>query len=158
MTERPEGTPEAAPEETEDLPAAETSVAGADEPAAEPAGFDVDAESAAGTDDADDADDADDEPGTDQSSSPGPQVAAIGGVVPLRRAAPPPSLQRAPTQSELAVRVTDNVSRYFVIATVVFFVGILLFGMLGGAGGLVTATPAPVTPAPVTSAPSAAAS
>ncbi len=38
---------------------------------------------------------------------------------------------RVPTQSELAVRVTDNQSRIFVIASVVVFAGILAFGAAG---------------------------
>ncbi len=75
-------------------------------------------------------------------------AAAAGAAVPRRRGATPPSVQRAPTQSELAVRVTDNASRLFVIATVAVFVAILGFGLLAGNGGLLTATPAPPSAAP----------
>ncbi len=75
-------------------------------------------------------------------------AAAAGAAVPRRRGATPPSVQRAPTQSELAVRVTDNASRFFVIVTVAVFVAILGFGLLAGNGGLLTATPAPPSAAP----------
>jgi hypothetical protein len=71
-----------------------------------------------------------------------PLAAATGtAAVARHRQAPPPSVQRAPTQSELAVRVTDNASRFFVIGTVVIFVAILLWGLVGGTGGFLTATP-----------------
>jgi uncharacterized membrane protein YfcA len=66
-------------------------------------------------------------------------------------------VQRAPTQSELAVRVTDNASRIFVIATVIVFVAILAFGLLGGGGGFLTTTPAPTVEPSVTVAPSVSA-
>ena len=49
-----------------------------------------------------------------------------------RQRGQPAATTRAPTPSELAVRVTDNASRIFVIATVVVFVGILLNGILFG--------------------------
>ena len=68
-----------------------------------------------------------------------PMVAATGAAVPRRRGVPAPA-QRAPTQSELAVRVTDNASRFFVIGAVVVFVAIMLFGLLGGNNGFFTTT------------------
>jgi hypothetical protein len=85
-------------------------------------------------------------------------AAPTGSALSRRRGAPAPSVQRAPTQSELAVHVTENASRVFVIATVVVFVAILAFGLLAGTGGLLTATPAPPTAVPSVSAdPSASA-
>jgi hypothetical protein len=79
-----------------------------------------------------------------------------GGSAVRRRAGVAPVAPRAATQSELAVRVTDNPSRFFVIATVVVFVGILAFGLLAGSGGVLTprATPTPVPS--LTASPSAA--
>ena len=38
--------------------------------------------------------------------------------------------------------MTDKPSRYFVIGSVVVFVGILLYGLLGGHGGFLTQKPA----------------
>lgn len=160
MTDRPEGTPDPAPDEPHDATEIEAD-GGEHAPDAEVGDEAADVEAEA--DDAERESDDDVADGLAESSGPEPgsdggRAAAAGTTGPLRRASTPPSVQRAPTQSELAVRVTDNVSRYFVIATVVFFIGILLFGMLGGSGGLLTATPAPVTPAPSASvAPSASA-
>ena len=54
--------------------------------------------------------------------------------------------------------MTDNASRYFVIASVVIFAAILLYGLLAGTGGFLTAKPSP-TPEPTLSAePSASSS
>ena len=213
MTERPEGTPEATPDEATPLtdgaqapgaaeapeaPQAETvapqsvpeapqaeTVTGAPEAAAAVA-EEVDAQS--GALDSEMADSADDEvddelaaeeatdeeldeeaaeeaealaEGADETDElePDPGVAAAGtaagasgSAVSRRRGAPAPAVQRAPTQSELAVHVTDNASRFFVIAAVVIFVAILAFGLLAGNGGLLTNTPAPPTAAPSVSA------
>lgn len=168
MTDRPEGTPDPASDDPHDATEIEAdggerapdAEVGDEGPEAEGDGADAESEDAEDTE-VESGDDVEDE--APESSGPGPGSdgdprASAGTTGPRQRAATPPSVQRAPTQSELAVRVTDNVSRYFVIATVVFFIGILLFGMLGGAGGLLTATPAPVTPAPSASvAPSASA-
>ena len=77
------------------------------------------------------------------------------GTAARRRGAAAPVVQRAPTQSELAVRVTDNASRIFVIATVVIFAAILAFGLLAGTGGLLTTTPPPTAAPSVSAAPSA---
>ena len=85
-------------------------------------------------------------------------IARPAGSAARRRAGAAPVIPHAPTQSELAVRVTDNQSRWFVIATVVVFVGILAFGVFGGAGGVLTPRPT-ATPVPsLTAAPSASAS
>ena len=84
-------------------------------------------------------------------------IARPAGSAARRRAGVAPVVPHAPTQSELAVRVTDNQSRIFVIATVVVFVGILAFGIFGGVGGVLTPRPTP-TPVPsLTAAPSASA-
>ena len=163
MTERPEGTPGASPDEPEAAPEAET-VTGAPE-ATEAATEELMADSAAYDPerDAAEADEIESELEAEEGEDgefddeleeetvvplgvepAGPLVAATGtAAVPRRRQAPPPSVQRAPTQSELAVRVTDNASRFFVIGTVVIFVAILLWGLVGGTGGFLTATPGP---------------
>jgi hypothetical protein len=60
-----------------------------------------------------------------------------------RRGSPAPGPQRAPTASELAVRIREDVSKVFVIGTAVIFAAILLNGLVLGHGGLVTATPSP---------------
>lgn len=72
-----------------------------------------------------------------------------------RRAAPPAIATRAPTVSEVAVHVSDPASRIFVIGTVVVFVGILLFGIFMGNGGILTGTPTPKPTAVPTASPSA---
>jgi hypothetical protein len=171
MTERPEGTPGASPDEPETAPEAETETgapeaaeAATEELTTETAAYDPERDAAevdeieseleaeeAGEDEFDD--ELEDETVVPLGVEPAaPLVAATGtAAVPRRRQAPPPSVQRAPTQSELAVRVTDNVSRIFVIGTVVVFVAILLWGLVGGTGGLLTTTPAP-TAAPSVSA------
>ena len=157
MTERPEGTPEAAPAEPEAPPEPETETgapgaaaaateeleaeAGAFEPESDDAEVDeIEAELEAVKAATDELDEAELE---DESVAPlgiepaAPLVAATGTAVPRRRGAPAPSVQRAPTQSELAVRVTDNASRLFVIGTVVVFVAILGWGLLAGSGGFI---------------------
>ena len=177
MTERPEGAPDASPTEPEAAPEAETET-GAPEPAAatseELGGVTgaLDAETDyAEADELEDeleadeaaAGDLDEEIEGETTAPLGAEPTAVGtpatgAAVARRRGATPPSVQRAPTQSELAVRVTDNASRFFVIGTVVIFAAILLFGLLAGNGGLLTTTPAP-TPAPsVSIEPSASAS
>jgi hypothetical protein len=55
------------------------------------------------------------------------------------------------------VRVTDNSSRMFVIATVAIFVAILGYGLVGGVGGFLTTTPAPSAAPSVSIEPSASA-
>lgn len=173
MTERPESTPGASPDEPETAPEAET-VTGAPE-ASEAATEDVMTESAVYDPerDAAEADEIESELEAEGREEPeegefddeleeetvvplgvepaAPLAAAGTAAVPRRRMAPPPSVQRAPTQSELAVRVTDNASRFFVIGTAIIFVAILLWGLVGGTGGFLTATPA-ATAAPSVSA------
>jgi len=147
MTERPEGTPDAAPAEPEAPPEPETEIgapgaaaaateeleaeAGAYEPESDDAEVDeIEAELEAvkaATDELaedeledDELDEDEDETAVPLGVEPAaPLVAATGTAVSRRRGAPAPSVQRAPTQSELAVRVTDNASRLFVIGTVV---------------------------------------
>lgn len=148
MTERPEGAPDADPATTEELDAELEAVTTATE-AIEAADNEI-------------ADGFEDEPFVPIGVEPGvepdaPPVAATGATVPRRRGAPAPSVQRAPTQSELAVRVTDNSSRFFVIATVIVFVAIIGFGMLAGNGGLLTSTPAPTAVPSVSVGPSGSA-
>ena len=125
MTERPEGTPEVAT-----TPEIEPEPAVAEpEPAA--------AEEAAAA-----------EP------EPAAAVAAVVGTARRREAAPATPL-RAPTPSEVATRVTDPASRIFVIGSVVVFLAILVFGLVGGHGGLLTTTPPPtLRPVPASAAPS----
>ncbi len=71
----------------------------------------------------------------------GPAVAA---PAPKRRSAAA-ATTRAPTPSEIAVHVREDVSKVFVIATVAIFVLILLNGVLLGTGGVLRplATPTP---------------
>lgn len=155
MTERPEGTPEAVPSEPEEAPdsdAADVESADAElelEPEPEP------------------GDDTSDDPGQDEfedetvvplgEEPAAPLAAATMAAGSRRRGSPVPVAQRAPTQSELAVRVTDNTSRFFVIGTVVVFAGILAFGVFAGNGGLLTTTPVPTAAPSVSVAPSASA-
>jgi hypothetical protein len=173
MTERPEGTPAASPDEPEAAPEAETETgapearaAAAEELTAETVAYDPERD-AAEVDEIEDELDAEagEDEGVDDEleeetvvplgvEPAGPLVTATGAAVPRRRQTPPPSVQRAPTQSELAVRVTDNLSRVFVIGTVAVFVAILAWGLLGGSGGILTATPAPTATPSVSAAPS----
>jgi hypothetical protein len=60
------------------------------------------------------------------------------------------------TPSERAVRIDDRASQIYVIGVVATFVGILLFGMLGGQRGFFTT--APPSPSPSSEVPSASAS
>ena len=52
---------------------------------------------------------------------------------------------RAPSPSEVAVHVREDVSKFFVIATVAVFVLILLNGLLLGTGGLLRPLATPTT-------------
>ena len=49
--------------------------------------------------------------------------------------------------------MTDRPSRYFVIASVAIFAAILLYGLLGGHGGLLTPAPVPTATAPESASP-----
>ena len=179
MTERPEGAPDAAPPEPEAAPEAET-MTGAPEAAAaateeldtRTGAFDAETDAAeadeleeelaaeeTGEGDVDELEEEYEEEETTAPLGAEPAeagAAAAGTAVSRRRMVPPASVQRAPTQSELAVHVTDTASRFFVIATVVVFVAILAFGLVAGNGGLLTTTPAPATPS-VSVAPSVSA-
>jgi hypothetical protein len=55
--------------------------------------------------------------------------------------------------SELAVHIDDRISAVFVLAVIAVFVGILIYGIVGGVGGVVTGTPTPTpSPSPTASA------
>ena len=174
MTERPESTPGASPDEPEAAPEAETvtgapeaTEAASEELMADSAAYDperdaaeadeieseLEGEEAEGDfeDELDELDEETAEPLGAEAPASAAAAATGAAAVPRRRQAPSGSVQRAPTQSELAVRVTDNASRVFVIGTVVIFVAILLWGMVGGVGGFLTATPG-ITAAPSVSA------
>jgi hypothetical protein len=159
MTERPDGTPEAVPSE----PGAATEEIEVEAGAFPPETDLLDAEGeteveAEGEDEFDDATDGalGDEPDAPLAAATG-AAAAAGAAVPRRRVAQA-SVAHVPTQSELAVRTTDNVSRFFVIGTVVVFAAIIVFGMLAGQGGLLTKPSAPTAAPTVSAQPSAAAS
>ncbi len=71
-----------------------------------------------------------------------PAAAAAGASsASRRRDKTPAATVRAPTPSELAVHVRENVSSVFVIATVAIFAAILLNGLLLGRGGFFTGLP-----------------
>jgi len=56
--------------------------------------------------------------------------------------------------SDIAVHIDDRISAIFALAAIAVFIGILLFGILGGAGGVLTplATPTPsASPSPTAS-------
>ena len=114
MTERPEGTPEEAAEPEIEPEAAEIEPESEIEPEA-----------------------AETEP---EPAQPVAAAAAVVGTA-KRRAVAPAAALRAPTPSEVATRVTDPASRIFVIGSVVVFVAILVFGLVGGHGGLLTPSP-----------------
>ncbi|HYM84185.1 MAG TPA: hypothetical protein VEY67_08545, partial [Candidatus Dormibacteraeota bacterium] len=52
-----------------------------------------------------------------------------------------------PSASEQVVHIDDRISAVYVIVAIAVFVGIMLYGMLLGTGGFLTATPAP-SPSP----------
>lgn len=165
MSERPEGTPEEAPAEPEAAQAAleaEVEAPAAEAPPAEETEVEQEAEEVSaeelGDDDLADGELANDTVVPAGVESAAPPVAALGAAVPRRRGAPAPVAHRAPTQSELAVRVTDNASRFFVIGTVIVFVAILGFGLLGGNGGFLTNAPEPTVAPSVSAGPSPSAS
>ena len=64
-----------------------------------------------------------------------------------RRRTPGKQASRAPTPSEVAVHVRENVSRTFVIAAVAVYIVILLNGIFLGTGGVFRPLPTP-TPTP----------
>lgn len=182
MIERPEGTPEEVPTEPEAAPESESATATPEAAAA--ATEELEAEAGAFQPETNDAevdeaevdeaeveleadeavpeelgeDDLEDEPVVLLGAEPAAAGTATGAAEPRRRGVQAPVTQRAPTQSELAVRVTDNASRFLVIGTVVVFVAILAFGLFAGNGGVLTTTPAPTAAPSVSAEPSASAS
>jgi hypothetical protein len=118
-------------------------------------------------DEAEEADEAEDAAETEvddyeaavrEVSGEAPPVAPVArpSAAERRAAAAATTKTRAPSPSEVAVHVKENVSKYFVIATVVVFSLILLNGLLLGTGGLLRPLPTP-TPEP-TPSPSASGS
>jgi len=110
------------------------------------------------------------EPGEDdeeEGETLAPESSTAEGAVPgaVARPAGGPGVRRrgtavaphVPTQSELAVRVTDNQSRIFVIGTVVVFAAILGWGVFAGTGGVLTPVATPTVAPSVSAAPSASA-
>jgi hypothetical protein len=90
-----------------------------------------------------------------EPGAPSTEAAAATGVAARRRGvAASPS--RAPSPSEIAVHVREDVSKYFVIATAAVFALILLNAIFLGTGGLLRPLATP-TPEPSAS-PSASAS
>ena len=144
MTERLEGTPE---ETTEPEP--ETA---AIEPEPEPEAAEPEPEAA-------EPEPAEPEPEpAELAAEAAAAVAAVATGRAKRREVAPAASLRAPTPSEVATRVTDPASRIFVIGSVVVFVAILVFGLVGGHGGLLTTTPSPTVRPVATLKPSPSAS
>ena len=105
------------------------------------------------TDPIEDAEVADDD-GALEEPSPEPVVAAEAAppVTRRNRAAARPAARTA-TPSEVAVHVDDRISAAFVVLVTAVFAGLLLYGILGGHGGVLTpaktATPAAsISPSP----------
>ena len=67
-----------------------------------------------------------------------------------RRRSPGKQLSRAPSPSEIAVHVRENVSRAFVMAAVAIYIVILLNAIFLGTGGVLRPLPTP-TPTPTES-------
>lgn len=80
-------------------------------------------------------------PEWEPDAAPEPEPVAAGKRVTAADAA----TVKVSSPLDPALRVRDSVSKVFVIATVAIFIGILVYGMLGGNGGMITGTP---TPAP----------
>ena len=96
-----------------------------------------------------------DEPEPESEPEPEPTAGAIGrpsASVAVGRPGTGPSSAASP--SDIAVHIDDRISAVFVLAAIAVFVGILLFGILVGTGGVLTpvATPTPsVSPGPTSS-------
>jgi hypothetical protein len=91
-----------------------------------------------------------DEPAADEAvadEAVAPAGAAGAVDAPVRRCGPvvARTVTRAPTPSETAVHIDDRVSKAFVVLVAATFAAILLWGFLGGHGGVLTSKP---TPAP----------
>jgi hypothetical protein len=160
MTEPTPGTPSPLPDEPSE-PAAPDPAIAPDE------ALDADLEGNGGGEDGD-ADELEfDDEADEEEEAPAPEPSTVEGAVPGAVARQPggPAVRRrgttvAPhitTQSELAVRVTDNQSRIFVIGTVVVFAAILGWGVFAGTGGLLTPVASPTVAPSVSAAPSASA-
>lgn len=165
MTEREQGTPEVAPEDTP-LEPDETELAADDELSdeeisdAQLSDEELDARVDAAEESAAFA------PGTTQLEPPARRSrraaeaaaaaaagragagARIRGLA--RRAAP--AGESPSTPSEVAVRIDDRISQVFVVGVIVVFAAILLYGLLFGAAGVFTPLPTP-SPVPSASAP-----
>jgi hypothetical protein len=80
-------------------------------------------------------------------------TAVVPPPTPKRGRSAPAAAPRTPTPSEVAVHVREDVSKIFVIVSVLAFVAILLNGIVLGSGGLLTTTPSPTaSPSPTPSA------
>lgn len=92
----------------------------------------------------------------DEPRAPDAEAAVAPGIGTRRRSAAT-SASRAPSPSEVAVHVREDVSKYFVIAVALVFLLIFLNAMLLGTGGLLRplATPTP-EPSPSASTSSSA--
>jgi len=80
-------------------------------------------------------------------AAPAAAATAAGRSSAARRRTPGNQASRAPTPSEVAVHVRENVSRTFVIAAVAIYIVILLNGIFLGTGGVFRPLPTP-TPTP----------
>ena len=90
-------------------------------------------------------------------------AAAVPGAGARRMRGRPPVKAAAPSVSELAVKVSDRASAAFVLGLTGLFAAILVYGMLFGHAGFLSALFPPPTPAPtaspvVSASPSASAS
>jgi hypothetical protein len=86
-----------------------------------------------------------------------PAAATTATTVPGKRRAAQPAPTRAPSPSEIAVHVREDVSKVFVIGAVAVFVVILLNGLVLGRGGFLTPIPTETpSPSPTASASAAA--
>ena len=139
MTDRPEGTPdETSPEATDATEPVELPDAG--EEVVDEEIVEAEAEDMAAGDDEDDEDDLDEEEEADAAEAAAAAGAGAATGRGSRRPATTPAAH-VPTPSERAVHVRDDVSKWFVIATVVVFLLILANGILLGRGGLLAPAP-----------------
>jgi hypothetical protein len=97
--------------------------------------------------------DSEPEGGTAAETEPLPIAAGLPADRATTRPAGRGVAAQAPTPSEIAVKIDDRISALFVIVVVATFAGILLYGMLLGAGGTFTPLKSP-SPEPSLVAPS----